>query len=143
GHDHMLQPAAVKILIDAYLGAPTYSNDPVFTPGPITPHIDVGDPTSYSTAINAMAADPNNPYYRSWNPSDYKDYFIPKGDARGGELIPETPCGLGPPPCQYQDYPATLSFTGLPNYAALHFDWNRSNFFHYVFSVHAIPSPKS
>src|SRR5262249_7135041 len=126
--------------------APTYSNAPVATPGPIWPHVDVGDPTSYITAINAMAADSNNPYYRPGNPLDYKPYFIgtdDPADARGGELIPETACGLSSPPCQFQDYPGTISFNGLPNYAALHLAWDRSNFFHYVFSVHAIASPKS
>ena len=140
----MLQPVAAKILIDAYLFAPNYSNLPVSTPGPIRPHLDVGDPASYITAINAMANDQNSPYYRPGNPSDYTPYFIPGPDAKGGELVPETRCGLGPLPCQFQDYPGTMGFTrGLPIYSSQHFDWSRLGWFHYVFSVHALAKPKS
>ena len=136
-----------KILIDASCFAPIYPNSPVH-PGPITPHLDVGDPGdkvtpgSYIFAINAMANDPTSPYYREGNPPDYTQFFIPAGDAKGGELIPETQCGLGPLPCQFQDYPGTMGYTrGLPIYASQHFDWSRLGYFHYLFSVHALAKP--
>ena len=144
GHSHMLQPVAAKILIDAYLFAPNYSNSPVPTPVQLRR-------TSMSETLQAISAPsmrwptirPVRITARVIRRTIHR-YFIPEADAKGGELILETRCGLGPLPCQFQDYPGTMGFTrGLPIYASQHFDWSRLGYFHYLFSVHALAKPKS
>src|SRR4029450_10757374 len=92
---------------------------------------------------NAMAANSSSPYYRPGNPPDYTVYFIPSLDAEGGQLIPELACNGEPGPCQFQDYPGTVWFSRLSAYSELFFDPDRSNYFHYLLSVHAIAKPQS
>ena len=53
GHDHKPSPAAVKIMIDTYLNAPS----------PIVPLIDVGNPAIYITALG----------------DNYEPYFVARG----------------------------------------------------------------
>ena len=118
GHNHMPSPAAVKIVMDAYLNAPL----------PIVPHVDVGDPASYIAALG----------------STYAPYFVPAVHARGGDLVLEQPCGLGPAPCQFQAFPGTVGWlANFTSYSKQHFDAIRDDLFHWVFYTHARGKPKS
>ena len=84
GHNHMPSAAAVKIMINTYLNAPS----------PIVPHIDVGNPAAYIAALGNTDA----------------PYFVPADYAKGGDLILEQPCGLAAPPCQFDAFPGTIGW---------------------------------
>jgi hypothetical protein len=70
GHNHLPTPAVIKLLGDALKSAPTS----------IALHVDVGDIGDYK----ALGPD--------YKVNDADEYLVPSAEARGGELIRETPC---------------------------------------------------
>ena len=125
GHTHMPTPAVTKGVIDA-LKIGTIGGVAV------VPHLDVGNPASYITALNN---DPNNvsPHV------DYTPYFVPATLAKGGDQVQETKCGLSTATdCQFKDFPGTVGWQiGYNAYADLYFDRYRNGLFHWIFYVHA------
>ncbi|MDP2322069.1 MAG: Ig-like domain repeat protein [Acidobacteriota bacterium] len=95
GHDHMPNPAVLKMVGDAYKG------------GGIAVHFDVGDPAAY---LNSFGNPDTNP--TPSHPCDVDDckgageYLIAAEHARGGERISERNC----PTCQFKDFPGTLGW---------------------------------
>ena len=75
-HDHKPSAAAVKIMIDTYLHAPS----------PIVPHIDLGDPDDYIAAL-AATGDYENP----------ADYFVPFGVFQRRQSDPRAAVRTGHP----------------------------------------------
>jgi hypothetical protein len=81
-------------------------------------------------------------------------YVVLSNLARGGDALPETPCGLmQSPTCLFPSFPGTVSwkdgfqviknggtFGGAP--LPPHFDHNRKDMFHYVVSAHALALPR-
>jgi hypothetical protein len=130
GHRHMPPAQTLKILIDAYRNAPLAVPNSDGSPG-ITPHFDVGDPAPYIAALGPV----DGPLYAP--------YFVPLPHARGGELVPETPCGLDQPPCNFQAFPGTVGWmSDFLGYSNRHFEKVRKGLFHWVFYVHARGKPK-
>jgi Big-like domain-containing protein len=132
-HNHLPTPAALRLLINAYLNAPV----------PITPHIDVGSRAAY----HAMSG------YADLNPS-IDDYLFTTASAKGGKLVPETRCGLlnlttpSATDCQFTYFPGTVGWlNGLLAYSDTDayslFDPTREGLVHQVFYVHARGTPKS
>ena len=150
-HSHLLSPAALKLVGDAFATAPV--SNPDGRPG-IALHVDAGN--SYPT-------------------SDADPYVIRGTElAKGGEAINElaTVCSRAPndPPwvCQFSGYPGTVGWktgfrylrdevlSGPPavpgqddpcdapgNTCVRRFDRNRHDTFHYALFGHAIGLPKS
>lgn len=134
GHIHLPTPAALKIVADAYRNAPVLNSGWSNADGSsgIWPHFDVGNIDTYHQLFSGGAA------------TDVDPYLVPSAEARGGELIPEQSCGLGAPPCRFQNFPGTVGWLGgFLDYAKLHFDSVREGLFHYVLYVHARAKPKS
>ncbi len=96
GHDHMPNPAVLKMVGDAYKG------------GGIAVHFDVGDPAVYLRAFGDPDTNPSPAF-----PCDVDDCkgageYLIKVDAgaRGGERISERDCE----DCQFEDFPGTLGW---------------------------------
>ena len=118
GHNHLPSPAAVKIMIDTYLQRASSDRPPRRRRQPGVVH---------RSARQRVCA-----------------VLRTAGHARGGDVVLEQPCGLGPSPCQFQAFPGTVGWlANFMSYSKLHFDAVRDDLFHWVFYTHARGKPKS